>query len=87
MQLHTQACLEYATSLQVATGKSIMGSNYVEHKSANLYQSLPVKSSSAFPNPFAVNLSKWEDSKQIFIFNKWHEVNKPIVGNQTALIL
>jgi hypothetical protein len=59
MQLHTQACLEYVTSLQVATGKSTMGSDYVEHKTAYLYQPLPISANTnSVKTPFAKQISE-----------------------------
>lgn len=60
MQLHTQACLEYVTSLQVPTGKSTMGSDYVEHNTAYLYQPLPssAAATSSIRTPFAQQIKK-----------------------------
>ena len=60
MQLHTQACLEYVTSLQVATGKSTMGSDYVEHKTAYLYQPLPTSATKSVRTPFAKQISEFD---------------------------
>ena len=61
MQLHTKACLEYATRLQVNTGKSTMGSDYVKHETANMYQPLPTGglNSDNIKTPFAKNTSKY----------------------------
>eukprot|EP00116_Pleurobrachia_bachei_P002804 sb/3463066/ len=52
-QPHTQACLEYATRLEAPTGRSTMESDYQQHGTAYLYQSLPVGGAETPKTPFA----------------------------------
>lgn len=76
MQLHTQACLEYATSLQVNTGKSTMESDYVKHKTASVYQPLPTGglNSHHIKTPFAKETKKQQEKYSTLIKNYYKEL-------------
>lgn len=86
MQLHTQACLEYVTSLQVATGKSTMGSDYVEHKTAYLYQPLPTSATKSVRTPFAKQIKKQQKKYNNLIKSYYKELSSkspPAAQSQT----
>ena len=61
-QPHTQACLGYATSLQVSNGKSTMEADYIQHDTAYLYEPMPKGGIHAdnIKTPFAAGASQYQ---------------------------